>query len=77
MAFNYAMRWANDAGLYWLIALWRSLEELHGDIGLQAKAYRNSLQRLECNGALPHNVMFTTFFVGALYDMQVGLSTDG
>lgn len=71
----YAKGRKDGAGFLWLIALWRSLEELHGDIELEEKTYKNSLCSLECSEA-SSDVALAYDDVASLFDLQVGFRID-
>lgn len=73
---DYAEEGKVDAGYYWLIALWRSLEELHGDIGLEEKTYENSLRPLEGSEATS-DLALAYFAVARLFEIQVRLGSYG
>lgn len=59
-------------GVYSLMALWRSLEELSGDTGLEVKTYTTSLGALE-RGEATSDVASTYGAVARLFDLQVRL----
>lgn len=59
-----------DGGVYSLMALWRSLEELSGDPGLEVKTYTNSLVDLEGSEAT-FDAATTYGAVARLFDLQV------
>lgn len=61
---------AADQGLFVLGALWRSVEKLSGDLGLEAESYRASLGELESCEATA-DVARSYSSVGSLFHLQV------
>ncbi|CAN0257518.1 unnamed protein product, partial [Pylaiella littoralis] len=49
---------ASDQGLFFLDALWRSVEKLSGDSELEVRSYRTSLRESESCGATIHTAEF-------------------
>lgn len=61
---------AGVQGFYSLAALWRSVEELSGDLGLEVASYRASLGELEaCETNADVACLFSR--VGRLFELQV------
>lgn len=63
---------AGDQGLFFLDALWRSVEKLSGNPKLEVSSYRASLAELESGGATA-DVADSFSSVGKLFHIQVGL----
>ena len=62
---------AGDQGLYVLAALWRSVETLSGDLGLEVASYRASLGELESFVANV-DAARSLWRIGRLFFLQVG-----
>ncbi|CAM9971540.1 unnamed protein product [Ectocarpus sp. 8 AP-2014] len=61
---------AGDQGLFFLDALWRSVEKLSGDPELEVASYGTSLRELE-SGKMTEAVARSYWSVGLLFDIQV------
>ena len=62
---------AGRQGLFFLDALWRSVEKLSGNFGLEVASYRASLGELESYEATAEVASFYAL-VGTLFKLQVG-----
>ena len=62
---------AGRQGLFFLDALWRSVEKLSGNFGLEVASYRASLGELESYEATAEVASFYAL-VGILFKLQVG-----